>query len=250
MHKSDRGFTAGNVCEKHFWSYLIPASQPPLIVDTPEQERQIKQQPTELASNMYSLAPLSGDHNISNLYLCTCAQMSPFSLPEGMHAGKFLLRQKGRRRSPLEITPLSSLRRSVEVNQVSRLWGLRGWILTSSAWTRKLEFVYIGLIPLLQNSFGSAGIHRNVCPFTSLETALLGAKMPFVGPSLPHFEYPEHAQTQLCWLAPREILPSHLISTEHSSQPLQFNYYPLAFDFLTRVYGATEINILFFNIMS
>lgn len=74
--------------------------------------------------------------------------------------------------------------------------------------------------------------------------------MPFVGPSLPLFEYPEHTQTQLCWLAPREILPSQPISTEHSSQPLQFNYYPLAFDFLTRIYGATEINILFFNIMS
>lgn len=126
----------------------------------------------------------------------------------------------------------------------------RSWTLTGSAWTGKLLFVYILLIPLLQHSFGSAWIHRNFCSFISLETVLLVAKMPFVGPNLPLFEYPQDAQTQPCCLAPRETLPSHLISTEHPSQPLQFNYYPLAFDFLTRIYCTTEIAILFSNVMS
>lgn len=62
--------------------------------------------------------------------------------------------------------------------------------------------------------------------------------------------YPEDAWTQLCWLAPSEPLPSHLIPTEHPSQPRHFNYCPLAFDFLTRIYHTTEIAILFSNIMS
>ena len=119
-----------------------------------------------------------------------------------------------------------------------------------SAQIGKLQFVYILLIPLLRLSFGSAWIHRNFCSFISLATGLLVTKMPFVGPNLPLFEYPEDVQTQPCWLAPSETLPSHLISTEHPSQPLQFNYYPLAFDFLTRIYCATETAILFSNVMS
>lgn len=126
MHKTDmkQRFHCRQLLWKTPLSYLIPASRPPLRVRTPEQERQNQTAAYRAGKqNMQPCSPFSRSQHLKSVSLHSHVQTSPLPLPDGIHAGKFPLRQKQRRRSALEIAPFPPLRRSVGVNHVSRLWG-------------------------------------------------------------------------------------------------------------------------------
>lgn len=123
MHKTDRGFTAGNVHEKQL--YPIPASQPPLRVHKAEQHRQPNSSLPSRQEKHAALLSFRRSHPKS-APPHSCVQTCPLPLPEGIYTGKFPLRQTGRGRSPLEMAPLSFLKRPEGVNHISGLWGRQG----------------------------------------------------------------------------------------------------------------------------
>lgn len=195
---------------------------------------------------MQPCAPFRRSQQLKSISLHSRVQTSPLLLPEGTHTGKFPLRQKGRRKSPLEIAPLSSRRRPGGVSHVSLQWGL--WRLTQVQGLniprlcsdRETAIFLYSPYPPLTTLLGSAWIHRNFAPLSPQRLPCLWQKCLLWALTCLS-EHAKDAQTQPCWPTPSETPTSHLIPTEHPSQPRHFNYYALAFDFLTRIYCSTEI---------
>lgn len=107
MQKTDKWFDCRQLLWKTPLSYLIPASHSSLRVHTPEQGRQKSNSSLqEVRQNMQPCSPFRRSQHLKSISLHSRVQTSPLPLPEGIHTGKFPLRQKGRRRSPLETTPL------------------------------------------------------------------------------------------------------------------------------------------------
>lgn len=122
MWKTDKRFDCRQLLWKTSSSYLLPASHPPLRVNTPEQERQNQTEPTGLVSKTCSLALLP-DHNFLNPYLCTHVCKLPFATPWGNTYRQIPTQPEGEEEKPIGHHS-SALRRSVGVNPVS---GCGGW---------------------------------------------------------------------------------------------------------------------------
>lgn len=101
-----RGLTAGSFCGKHLpviWYLLLILPSEWIHLSRRDKIRAYR--PGE--QNVQPCSPFRSQL-LKSISLHSRVQSSPLPLPEGIHTGKFPLRQKGRRRSPLDTPPLPS----------------------------------------------------------------------------------------------------------------------------------------------